>query len=534
MRAPNNDTLTTVEPVAEASTEGQARVVGLTILFHPDLRRVGEVAPLFSLESGGTRALQRREPLFHKPRAPEQRALETPVVGRAPVELSVAADGDVVVTPAPGSKLKIQGEIGQRVGEAELLRGVLLELNGAVLLLLHFVDDFRQAPPELGFVGDSIGLNQLRREILRVADLDTSVLLLGESGAGKELVARAIHRNSGRAGAELLTVNLAALPGELAASALFGHRRGAFTGALSPHEGYFLGAHGGSLFLDEVGELPADVQPLLLRALREKEIQPLGASRAQRVDVRVIAATDSNLEVRAEKGSFSSPLLHRLRGYTIHVPALRDRPDDVARLFVHFLTTELSATKEAYRLQEPAHQKRPWLPLQVMQRVVEHAWPGNVAALQNLVRQLAIANRFEKRFRLPAVVKDELGGLSESDASPSAARREERASKRPRQKPRELADAVIAETLARHGYNVTLAASELGVSQSWLTTRMDNCQGVRKAQTLKVAEIKSAAERFSDLPSLARQLRVSEHGLKLRLRVLAKQGLLEDRPLKRP
>ncbi len=531
-----DDAQTTVEGKASTTSEGSDAVVGLTILFHPDPNRVGEVAELFSLRAGGRRRLGRHEPVFRAPRDHGGRPLATPVVSRITAQLFVNKQGEVVIRNCEAARVRALGiEVDASgsyvVPRARIEAGVLLELNRTVLLLLHPVDDFRSAPASLTFVGDSIQLNRLRREILRVADLDTSVLLLGESGSGKELAAKAIHQNSKRSHMDLVAVNLGALPHELAAAALFGHKKGAFTGATAARPGYFSAANGGTLFLDEVGELPLNVQPLLLRALREKEVQPLGASRTEHVDIRIIAATDSNLELRAETGSFSSPLLHRLRGYTVRVPPLRERRDDIARLFFHFLRLELAGTGELHRLQHPAPHQKPWLPMSVLRQVVSHPWPGNAAALQNFARQLCIANRFEPRFVLHEAAANTLNQASTGDAATASTSGEFGRDEKPRRSRSDagnLSDQQILLALARNDYNITRSALDLGVSQSWLNTRMDSCKGIVKAQTLAAADILTAASSCNDLVSLARELRVSEHGLKLRMRVLKNEGQLAD------
>src|SRR6185436_13729067 len=185
--------------------------------------------------------------------------------------------------------------------------------------------------------------------------------LRGETGTGKELLARAIHQASSRRAAPYFALNMAAIPASLAAAELFGAAKGAFTGADRRRVGYFGRAQGGTLFLDEIGELPADLQPLLLRVLENGEIQPVGGEETLRVDVRILAATDANLESAIEEGRFRAPLFHRLSGYELRLPSLRERRDDIGRLFIHFLRQELAALGEADRLADPGPEGRPWL-----------------------------------------------------------------------------------------------------------------------------------------------------------------------------
>src|SRR6185312_10546599 len=209
---------------------------------------------------------------------------------------------------------------GERVfTEREIEDGVVLLLADRIALLLHRFQPLFEAVPRYGLVGESETLLETRRQIRQVADLDVPVLLRGETGTGKELVARAIHQASVRRDRPYLALNMSAIPSSLAASELFGAAKGAFTGADQKKRGYFSRASGGTLFLDEIGEVPPEVQPLLLRALESGEIQPVGAEEIQRVDVRTIAATDSDLEAEIASGRFRAPMLHRLSGYEIRI-----------------------------------------------------------------------------------------------------------------------------------------------------------------------------------------------------------------------
>jgi DNA-binding NtrC family response regulator len=196
-----------------------------------------------------------------------------------------------------------------------------------------------------------------------------NVLVQGESGVGKELVARAIHEGSSRGAAPLLAVNCGGIARELVLSELFGHKRGAFTGAVEARVGAFEAAHGGTLFLDEIGELPLDVQPTLLRVLESGEVRPLGENEAKRVSVRIVAATNKNLEEEVKAGRFRGDLYYRLAVVKLAVPPLRDRPEDVALLAQTFArSVGLSG-----------------LPPEVIEQLASRPWPGNVRELRNAV-----------------------------------------------------------------------------------------------------------------------------------------------------
>src|SRR5437879_5535501 len=186
-------------------------------------------------------------------------------------------------------------------------------------------------------VGSSAALQRVLTQVAKVANTDATVLILGETGTGKELVARAIHKRSRRAGGAFIRVNCAAIPPSLIASELFGHEKGAFTGALQRRLGRFEAADGGTIFLDEIGELPAEAQVALLRVLQEREIERVGSSHPISVDVRILAATNRNLKSAVASGAFREDLFYRLNVFPIHLPALRDRPDDIPLLVEYFV-----------------------------------------------------------------------------------------------------------------------------------------------------------------------------------------------------
>jgi DNA-binding NtrC family response regulator len=235
-------------------------------------------------------------------------------------------------------------------------------------------------PPADALVGSSAALAAVRSRIAQVAPTDATVLLQGETGTGKELAARAIHAASARRARPLVSVNCAALPRELVESELFGHEKGAFTGASQQRRGRFEMAEGGTLFLDEVGELPAEAQAKLLRALQEREFERVGGTRTIRVDVRVIAATNRDLQQRVAAGAFRADLFYRLNVFPIALPALRERREDIAILVEHL------ARKAAVRLGRDLEAVSPAF----LARAAAHDWPGNVRELENVVERALI------------------------------------------------------------------------------------------------------------------------------------------------
>jgi formate hydrogenlyase transcriptional activator len=231
-----------------------------------------------------------------------------------------------------------------------------------------------------GMVGSNVRLRDVLEDVQIVAPADSTVLILGETGTGKELIARAIHDISARKNNAFIKVNCAAIPCGLLESELFGHERGAFTGAVAQKIGRFELANKGTLFLDEIGDIPLELQPKLLRVLQEQEFERLGSTRTQRVDVRVVAATNADLAPMVAEKKFRSDLYYRLNVFPISVPPLRDRRDDIPRLVRHFVN------KYARRLEK--HIER--VPKKTMEALCRHTWPGNIRELQNLMERAVL------------------------------------------------------------------------------------------------------------------------------------------------
>ncbi|SNB45396.1 sigma-54 dependent transcriptional regulator [Geobacter sp. DSM 9736] len=242
--------------------------------------------------------------------------------------------------------------------------------------LLQQEGDRLFAPLTRGIIGNSQVMWHLIDIIKRVANTEATVLITGESGTGKELVARALHEQSSRRKGKFLAINCAAIPRELMESELFGHVKGAFTGAVRDKEGKFQQAKGGTIFLDEIGELPLELQPKLLRALQERVVEPVGGAKEQRLDVRVVAATNRDLEKATVDGSFREDLFYRLSVIPISVPSLRERKKDIPLLIDHFLKKSGGA---GVSLSEDA-----------MEAMLFYSWPGNVRELENTIERMLI------------------------------------------------------------------------------------------------------------------------------------------------
>ena len=299
----------------------------------------------------------------------------------------------------------------------------------------------RETSASRPLLGCSPAMQRLRESIQQVAATDAAVLILGESGTGKELVAHAIHDGSRRADRPLVKVSCAALPEGLLESELFGHERGAFTGARDRRKGRFELAHGGTLFLDEVGDMSSETQAKLLRVLQEQEFERVGGTKTIRVDVRLIAATNRDLEGLAAEGAFREDLYYRLKVVPIRVPALRERPEDVPVLVAHFLRAS------AERWRKPVAE----VTGEALALLCRYAWPGNVRELQHVVESILVFSRGDP--------------IAEGDLPP-AVRGEDRGDsgdRAPRATLRELERQAVAGTLLATGGNRRKAAAILGI-----------------------------------------------------------------------
>jgi DNA-binding NtrC family response regulator len=329
-----------------------------------------------------------------------------------------------------------------------------------VLKLSRLEQENRELRTRLGrheIVWQSPVMEGLMAQIRRVAASETRVCILGETGTGKELVARTLHENSPRHAGPFVTLNCAAVPAELIESELFGHEKGAFTGASGRHTGKFEQAHGGTLFLDEIGDMPLTMQAKLLRVLEEGEVERVGGDKPVRVDARVIVATHRNLEELVRQNAFRQDLFHRIYVFPLTLPPLRERVDDIPMLAQHF-ARQVSA--------QNGWKEKP-IESAAIQELQHYAWPGNVRELRNVVERLLLIAAGERvtvedvRVALPrtgaihsAHAENSTGATGFSGTLAERVEKFERES--------------LVNELAKHGYHMTNAARALGLERSHL------------------------------------------------------------------
>jgi DNA-binding NtrC family response regulator len=326
---------------------------------------------------------------------------------------------------------------GARVSDARLSGKASSFVVGRTVVTVRalsesFTDVLRVADPVPGVVGDSLPMRRLSAQIRRCAPLRAPVLLLGESGSGKDVVARAIHVLSRRSG-QYLPINVGTIPGALADAELFGHRRGAFTGAVTARPGAFEAAHRGTLFLDEIAELDPAIQVKLLRVVEERKVRPLGSAQSIDTDVRIVSATWAPLEERVDDGAFREDLYHRISTFVVRIPPLRYRKSDIA-----LLSTALLA-----RIRDEVGPKE--LQSAGLSRLVNHSWPGNVRELGSVLYRAAAS-----------ADSGQLGAAEIEGALTTPAR----------SRPRALSPSEARAVLDEHGGNVSAASRAAGVPRS--------------------------------------------------------------------
>ncbi len=550
------------------------RVPRLRLLHHSDLTRIGALSPPGAVAARWLTVGRHAPPLGGRGGA--TLPLDDPKVSREQLRVRWLPEAQrFEVEPVAGARRAIglvdldggglDGPVATPITRPILLApGACVSIGDRALLGLELA---RVQPPDadrLGLVGESEVTWALREEIRSIAQFGRSALVIGPTGAGKELVARALHRSGRRAAGPFVPVNCAALPETLVEAVLFGHKKGAFTGADTEEKGLFRAADGGTLFLDELGELPLTVQPKLLRVLQDGVVVPVGSHEGRRVDVRVVAATHRDLEAQVKDGRLREDLYHRMAAHVVRVPSLAERRFDVPELFVHMLGALRADHATLEWLWESGRAFHPALPIGFLAELMRRPWSGNVRELGNLVERTARLNLEPGTFHAPDAPS--APAPSSADAPPASADRSHDgapsvppvpesvlraasdglglahktvlkllapsalaavASLGPEEREprlRALAVEALVALLEPQDYNQSAVAAALGTSRTTLIKLMDDL-GLPRATDLEAETIARArAQAGGDLQAAARILRVSASALKKRVTLLNLKG----------
>lgn len=542
---------TTFRMTGSGSSSGEPRPsIALTITYHPQLERIGERAFLGE-PLGKPTELSRLEPEFVAAGASHGEPLNDGAISRTPIEFITMADGGVQIdmgnctTFLTISGQRITGKVA--LSEQDIVRGVVIAVGKRVVLLLHSIPalddvwDSRQSSIAPELVGTSVGLRRVLLDIQNVADTDKHVLIRGETGSGKELVAHALHRAGARREKPFVPLNMASMVKERAAADLFGAKKGSYTGSVERQVGHFEQASGGTLFLDEIGALEKSVQETLLRTLEQGEIQTLGASQVRKVDVRVISATDADLESKVESGLFSAALFNRLASFHLYIPPLRERRDDIGLLLARFLREELANVGESRRLEMNDEAATPWLPASIVAKLIDYDWPGNIRELKNVVGQIVLSNRHRERVEIPAAIQRQLDKqpvkvkLQPADVIPPLSPppppnlpvAPEPMTAPPGRKPADVTENELRDVLRGCRWDLNAASKQLRISRASMYVLKERFTWFRVAGDVKVEEIQQChAACGGNLNQMAERLEVSEQALKRRIREL---GLVLDK-----
>jgi DNA-binding NtrC family response regulator len=460
------------------------QILALTVLWHPDQSRVGEQH--FEGRPDASIEVSRFLPMFSRVGSGGL-PLGYGGLSRSPVRISQQADGGISIVP-PQSRMAIELngvaiDAAVALDRTQLKAGAVLALGRAVLICIHLADCLPQENMIPGMIGVSSAMIRVRTAIQTIATTATPVLLLGETGAGKEVAAQAIHALSRQRESKIVAVNMAAMNESLAGAELFGYEKGAYTGAQQARDGFFGEASYSTLFLDEIGNTPASVQPMLLRVLENGEYRTIGGRSAKFSNARIIAATDQDLH----NADFNQALLRRLEGFVIHLPPLRERREDIGLLTLHFL--------DSIRVNSGLSVE---LPFDFISDCVNYAWPGNVRQLAHILNRAALALHAGQSPRLEDFVESskELEFEAKSASEQEAARGSEpghQARSVPTTKRRSIQDLTDEEVIAalhRNEWEIKASALDLGISRPTMYKLIDAHPMIRHPQEISIDDIK--------------------------------------------
>ncbi len=484
-----------------------ATVLSLGIIWHQDINQVGAISPL-RFDQNGCITLSRLVPIFEFTSSKNKAPLLDRGISRSPIIIKKLNDEKFEFTPpAKQVNLKVNGRSVQEAttfSMDELGEEIIIALSNSTLLSLFHAPAriaTQEKQTQTGLIGISSNINIVRNAISRISKTDIPVLINGETGTGKELVARAIHAQSNRAQHAMININMAAISSTLANAELFGVKRGAFTGATSNRAGMFEQAHKKTLFLDEIGDTPSEVQPMLLRTLENGEIRRVGDEVVRYVDVRVISATDRMPNQRQGQPSFNQPLLQRLSGFTIEVPPLRKRRVDIGVLTKYFLENSNIKNKNS---SEDLYSVEKFVDLCL------YTWPGNVRELRNALLNIKLGQPLKRQMTPP----DTQGTLkSENTLLPTKSKIYRNSN--------EVTDEELIDALDNAGWVIKTAAEKLNISRTAIYGLMEKSENIGNLKNISDAALQEMIKTVpGGIEAWAKHLRVGRDALSKRLHSL--------------
>lgn len=468
--------------------------LSLVILWHPDRAMMGRFAR-YPEGSGESLKVSRFSPGFYSFEESGSAYLSDVHISRSPITVDRLSSSEFRITPAESQMtvhvngVRANSPVNVQLNDQSCM--IVLTLSNHIVLGLCKLPLVQMAGQHNSLVGISQEINKCRNLINRFASTDLPVMLMGETGTGKELAASDIHANSDRSAGPLVTVNMAAIPQELAVTELFGSRKGAFTGSTQDRSGFFQKAENGTLFCDEIGDTPLLVQPILLRALESQTIQVLGHDKATPSNVRFIAATDRPVDVNTDDYKFSKPLYHRLSAAQIKMPPLRQRRVDIPILILHFLDQNEISERISHGDIDASQ----------VTELLMYSWPGNVRELKNAIN---------------AIMLGEKPNLIENGRSLTSGRQ---SSKDQYRAPSSVANDELIKALNAADWLIKPAAESLSISRTSCYELIRKCPDIRPVEDIPLEELRQVVARHpGDLAAWSAVLKVPQEALRKHMR----------------
>ena len=499
----SNFDYTLTSPIFQPASETNPLLV-VTIAWHPEIDRIGE--QFLGTTEEGLIELSRYFPLFKHPHT-EALPIGYSGISRAPVSIIRHPDNTVTITP-PNSRMvvEVNGEQLHQTttyNKEQIENGLILGLGRAVVFCLHWMRCLPKQNPVQGFIGIGESAIRTRDLIKQAAKTNSTVLLLGETGTGKEVAAQAIHSLSERSKLKMTSINMATLNESLAAADLFGASKGAYTGAQTTRTGLFSEAQDSTLFLDEIGNTPITIQPMLLRVIESGEYRPLGANKDSHSSARLITATDQDLH----ESNFNQALLRRLESFIIKLPPLRARREDIGVLIVDILKNHSETNADNKTLIDPKN-----IPNHLITQLLTYYWPGNVRQLIHVFNRIILSFQNGETPGLHTIIDFSPKGKDKQlnnfipatlDANttieiPGASKQKAKGQvvnhTTERVKLTELSDADVLNAMEKNFWTIQYAAQDLGISRPSMYKLLEANAHIRRPEQISLEELTKAIE----------------------------------------